>query len=380
MEDRRATGIAMAVGAAAVGGLWLARPSAARATLSVVDQWIPVAANGPDADAAAFFRLRLGGAARSALEEGQRIEFRLVGRSGRGFVLVPADSPRQDLYKLRLGYALPPTASRIVAMLDGSVIGSAPVADLPRPRGIELRPSAAPPLTFLVSPDEGLRVATNRAIPKGERWIVAIRRTPYGPVDAVFGIDASGVRDFRRATIPYASQAGFAEIDVERLRMVPRSEVIEVAGMRLAERFGGAALVVDRPLRLTTRLGMDLHLPRQDNGPRHPVRSGNGRTAWVSLTARDLRKKSGPGRRFGVRFEILSPKPETLGLRALRVGNGILSAEAPPRGPVATGPIVLRLRVTRVDPVPVGTSRYVVPVRPAARDDGFAVVGALGAF
>lgn len=358
MEDARARTVAAAVGGVAIGGLWLAHPAHLHTPFRVVDQWSPNAADGPDADVAAAFRLEIRGAVRAALDEGRAVDFRLVDRSGRACPLLPmVDGAGVPALKLVKGYAFPLDEPRLVAFIEGRPEAGVPVRDVPAPVHQPLVPTPNPPLIALFQ-EGGISFMATHPLADGERWHVEARRTPYARVDAATEVGWHGERrDPRRLAMPYADEAGLLEVDVTRYRLVPQSETIRVPGLRLARRFGASAVIVDREVDVRTHLGVDLRLPRQDNGPRRPHLHGDPREAFANLSVVNQK----PGSDFRVRLDLLSPAPASLGLRQLRVGGGVVRDEAP--GPPRIGPFTATLRLTVFRRVPIGTFHAVVPVR-----------------
>lgn len=370
MEDAKARFVAALFGVAATCGLWLARPANRPTPFRVLDQWTPASAAGPDADAAAVFRLELRGAVRAAVEEGRAVEFRLFGRDGRSCPLAPMEGPGdRGAMKLAKGYAFSLEEPRLVAFVEGKPVVGVSVGAVPAPIHKGLVPTPHPPLVVLLRPGGGVRLAPTLPIPSDERWRVHAVRTDHADMDAWVDIGSEpDRREPRRFAVPYAEQAERMEVEILRYRLVPESEVVRIPGFRLERRFNGIALLVDRPVQVPTHLGIDVRLPRQNNGPRRfSARSKPGIVfANLSLLPREPAVRPIFGHVSGL--QILSPSLASLGLRELRVGGATLRGEGVP-GPPRVGPFEITARVTVYRRVPLGSFRAVVPVRYALPSD-----------
>ncbi len=369
MEDLKASVVAAAIGSVAVTGLWLARPANSRESIRVVEQWTPAAHEGPDGDAAVAFRIVVRGAVREALDEERSVGFRLADRAGHDYSLFPMSGPAGDLtLKLPRGYANGLREPRIVAVCEGKTIASMPVAPVPEPFRTELRPTKTPPLKVVLQGGRGLKVQPAAPIPSDEAWQVETRRTPFVAVHATTVVDRFGGHDPRHFTLPYAEEAGVVEIDLTRYRLVPHRGVVRIPGLRLESRYGGTALVVDKSLRVANDLGLDIVLPCQDNGPHRAVRHGDPRSAIVNLSFHPIQKDDpshgwSQGRRM--RAEILSPSPEELGLKEIRLGIARRRSTKANAGSLRTTPFTLTARITMLEPVLIDTVRTVVPIEVA---------------
>jgi hypothetical protein len=93
-------------------------------------------------------------------------------------------------------------------------------------------------------------------------------------------------------------------------------------------------------------------------------------TAALSIVPPGQKRDDAPmsfRRERGPMVEILSPSPESLGLRELHIGGGVRRARKTPVGPVKEGVFAATLRVTFVRPVYMDRKRSVVPVRIAPK-------------
>lgn len=363
VEDRKASLFAIAFGCAAVGGFWLVRPTAGGARLRILNQWTPAASSGPDADAAALVRVELSGVER---EDDRPIFFRVAGRDGTVYPLVPSSVPGMlHTFKLLRGYSKRLDSPRLVVSRSGRLLASAALKPLPEPEHHPLAPSPTAPVDLVYRGGGGVYAEPKGPIPPHERWWITAHRTPY--VDGLEGttlVAPAGTHFGRRLAVPYALEAKLVEVDWTRYRFAEESDVVRIDGLRLVSRMGGTAVVVDRARRIPNRIGATLILPRQDNGPRHPVRHGNPRVAninlvmtprWMVGSLSDIHQALGP------RVQILSPSPESLGLSKLRIAS---QPRIGPKsqGPVREGPFSATVRITFYRAVPVQTRRLVLPV------------------
>ncbi len=364
MNDGKASLVAAAFGSVAIGGFWLVRPMKLGATLRVVDQWTPSTRDGPDGDAAALIRVDLRGAGH---DDESPIQYRVVGRDGSSYGLVPSAAPGAlGILKLPRGYSHRLDSPRLVARSANREFASAALRPLPVPEFHPLTPSSRPPFALVLRGDSGLFAEPKSSIPGNERWRVTAIRTPFADgLNAISSVAPSEARYTRRLAVPFADEAGLVEVEFTRYGFIPQSEVIHLKGMRLQRRFGGTALIVDHGVRVRSRLDADIQLPRQDNGPRHAVRHGNGRFAALNLTIvpvwfaslpPELQRGSGP------KVEILQPTPESLGLQELRIASQSRRSHRPPIGPLREGPFAASLRVTFFRPIAIEKKRLVVPV------------------
>ena len=78
---------------------------------------------------------------------------------------------------------------------------------------------------------------------------------------------------------------------------------------------------------------------------------------WYPSLPQDLRRGRGP------RIEILSPSPESLGLRELRIAFQSRIAKGALQRSVQAGPFEAKVRVTFLRPIPVETRTLVLPIR-----------------
>ena len=364
MEERSASLVAIALGGLAICGFWAVRPTKSNLDLRVVDQWTPSDRSGPDGDAAALFRISVKGAARY---DETPISYQIVGAAGNAYPLGPASTPGAlNILKLTRGFPSPLDSPRLVAMANGRTLGSVPLRSLPRPEHHPLVASLDPPVALVQHGPAGLFAEPTKPIPKDERWRIVARGTPFRE-----GLDsASGVGPFeghysRRLDVPFADEAGVVEVDLTRYRLRAESEIVQIKGMRLERRFGGTALVVDRHVRVPNGLGAEILLPAQDNGPR---RAGRYQTPphasanlvlnppWLKDLPTDLQRGRGP------RIQIISPSPESLGLRELRIGPQSRLSPGPLSVPVREGEFPVTARITFYRPIPIETRRWVVPV------------------
>lgn len=371
MEDRKASLIAAAFGSVAIGGFWFARPAKGVATLRVVAQWEPGLRSGLDADAAVAFRIEPRGALRQIEPDGRMVEYRLVDGKGRGYPLVPmADLVDRGGLKLVRGYPKALESPRIVALVDGRPLASVAIQPIPAPVRAPLAATPDAPLVLLSRGGSDLFVRPSHPIPADERWRVVARRTSYAKVESATEVGPLRDRsDMGRLVVPYASEAGLIEVEVTRYRLVPRSDVVRIPNLRLFRRFGGTVVAVAQSATIPNRIGATIHLPPQDNGPHRMVQHGDSRTAIVNLAVtppmdgRDGKDANGMRRLRGPRIQILSPAPESLGLREIRLGGSVLRAEGPPSETLKEGEFSISARLTFARPVPIGKFRAVVPVR-----------------
>ena len=369
MEDRRASWIAAAFGSVAIGGLWLARPERQPPGLRVAAQWIPENDYGVDADAAVAFRVEARGALRELVQDARLVEYRLVDGAG-GYNLVPMSDPIDvGVLKLPKGYPRDLRSPRLVAYINGVPSASTPIRPLPQVVRTPLVETPEPPIVLYSRSEGELIPRMVKPLPKNERWRVEVVRTPTLDVDAWAEIGPLGERwNDGRLLVPYGLEAGKAEVRLTRYRLVPRSENVRVPGIRLTRRFGGTALIVDDTIAFTTPMGAVVRIPMQDNGPQRQVRHGDSRTAVVNVAIVPPTASfdgEAPRRLRGPAIEILSPSPESLGLRELRFGGKARSSSKEPTRDVRRETFSLDVRLTYFSMKPVESFLAVVPVRPA---------------
>ena len=372
MEDLKASLLAVAFGAFAVGAFWLARPLGPKATLRVVDQWTPDARTTADKDAAVAFRVDYASVERLAREQDQTVEYRIVDRQGHGYPLVTmSDSPSAGVFKLQRGYNRRIDAPRLAAFVGDRIVAAAPIRALPAPENETLVPTPDPGFRIVFHKGAGPIVQPDEDFPKDERWrIVANRSSHAASLDAWCDLSLDGdSRHGPRLPIPFGDESPLVEAQVVRYRVEKRSEVVRVDGLRLVQRFGGTAMVVDRPMRVRSRFGGRIFVPQQDNGPKRPIRRADPRLAQVSLSVgspwAEVLDYGPPGdvRRDRVpEVQVLRPLPESLGLNVLGIGGGRLVAKRTPKGPVRTGPFVATIRITYDYPVEIERRSVVVPI------------------
>ena len=383
MEDRRASWVAVAFGGVALGGFWFARPERAPSILRVVSQWVPDGAYGLDADAVTAYRLDAKGALREAQLDGRMIEYRVVDRQGHGYDLQPMKDPLEPKgLKLVNGYPKDLEDPRIVAYIGGVPSASVAITPIPKTHPVSLVTDLDPSLVLFSRGGDDLAVKTTKPIPKDEVWRVRALRTPFAEVDSTAEIGASQDRDmFNHLHIPYGNEVGKVEVEVVRYRLRACEETVEIPKVRLAQRFGGTATFVDAPSSIPSRYGATIRLPKQDNGARRTILHGDTRVAVINLSVLPPVTKSdtklGMRRMRGPTIEILSPSPESLGLREMRLGGAVRRAHGKPVEDLSKGIIVIKARLVFYEPVECDRFRAVVPVVEAppsfGRDGGFGV-------
>jgi len=331
---------------------------------------------GTDRDAAAAFRVALPGAVRDAITESQSVAYRMVDRQGRVYPLFPMTDPLYaGALKLPRGYASRPEGPRLEVTAFGRPLGSCVVDDLPQPVRTPLVATPSPLVGLVYEGGGTLRVVAQRPIPTDERWNIATRRTCYAEHVEAFAqipLRARSRWSYDRLSLPYAEEAEAVELDVSRYRLRRSSMTMTIPNLRLERRHGGTALIVDRTIVVPNPMGANVRVPRQYVGPHGPVRHGDSRTATASITIvppwqKGSESPSESHRERGPMVELLSPRPESLGLRALHIGGGVLQAKERPTGPLKEGPFAATVRVTFVRPVLIERRRNVVPVRIAPR-------------
>lgn len=354
MEDRKASLLAFGVGSLAIGGFWVARPTGLHGSLRIVEQRsLPPHGVGLDDDAVAAIRVRL--PMGRIQQNSDSLIYRVVDRKGQIYPLSPMTEPGYiGSLKLSRGYPSRIEEPRIQAVLDGDVVASELMGELPAPVKTELRPQKSP-LLSLVYHDGWLEVRPRVPIPNNERWRVRALRTPFTEIQNVSAVLPN--RMTRRPSswlrIPYESRSETVEVEVLRYRLQESSEVVRIPGFNLVKRFGGTALIVDESQLIPSRLGLFLRVPKQYMGPYRIGRHADPRTASASVNldfGDDSAKAEDPlPSHFGT-LEIISPQPRELGLRELRIGPGVLRNEVSNDAPLVTGPFSVTARVKTYQP------------------------------
>ncbi len=368
MEDRKASWVAGALGCAAVGGFWLARPERTPAALRLLEQRnLPLSAL--DRDAAAAFRIELPRRVREAMDDSLPVVFRIVDREGRVYPLSAMHDPRGGSLKLPKGYPTDPVSPRLEAAVNGRPLASVALRPLPPPPSIPLVATPEAPFRLVNRGQAWLDAEPKGTIPKGERWRIIGRRTRFATeIDASADIPSySYRRPSHRFALPFAEVAGLVEVDLVRYRPTPVSTVVRLSGLRLVRRFGGVGLVVDRSVVVDNALGARIIVPKQYIGPHRPLRRPDPLLASASLALappwyKETLRSPFPERERPPRIEILSPAPESLGLRELHIGPGLRRAASDDVGPLREGLFEATIRVTFLKPVPIDRRTYVVPV------------------
>lgn len=371
-EERKASLVAAAFGSVAIGGFWLARPTPEKGGLKIVEQRnLPPQGIGLDRDAAVLFRVKVPAALRDAREDNLPISFRLVDDRGRVYPLANmADPQYSTALKLQRGYSVAPQNPRLEATVDGKTYAPVDVRDVPAPEKIELAPRPHPQLALVSRGEFALDVEARGTIPRNERWRIAARRTPFvNGLQSIAELPSFQRRwPTHRMSIPFAEQAGAVEVDFMRYRMKEVSEIITIPNLRLQKRFGGTALIVDDKTVIKNGLGAQIFLPRQYSGPHRPIRRGDPKIGLANLTLIAPWMKGneidGSSLRSGrpPQLQLLSPAPETLGLREIHIGSGLLRAKHEPNRPLVEGTFTAKARVTFYRPILIEQTRATLPI------------------
>ncbi len=354
MEDRKASLLAFGVGSLAIGGFWVARPTHLHGSLRIVEQRsLPPHGVGLDDDAVAAIRVRMPA---DRHEQSDSLFYRVVDRKGEVYPLSPMAEPGFiGAFKLSRGYPARIEEPRVQAILDGEVVGSELLKELPAPSKTELKPKGNPALR-LVYHDGWLEVRPTKPLPKDQQWRVRALRTPYTDVRDVTAV--LPIRMSRHPSswlrIPYEARSEAVEVEVLRYHLRESTDVVEIPGFNLVKRFGSTGLIVEQSRLIPSRLGLTLHVPRQYMGPYRPGRLADPRVAAAAVSldfGLGVPKSDDPiPDRFGS-LEILSPLPAELGLRELRIGPGVLRSKIANDAPLKTGPFSVTARVKTYKPV-----------------------------
>lgn len=370
MEDSKASCLAAAVGCVALGGFWAARPSAAPKAIRVVEQVTFANGIGADPDAAVAFRVRLPSVVQEALDDNRPVSYRLIDRQGRIYPLGGMSDVRYaGALKLSRGYAEGADHPRLEVVAGEQVLAAAAVQDIPAPvdHHMPLGPSPIP-VKLTYRGGGWLTAEARRPIPAMERWRIVALRTRHGAPAASFAeLPAAGLRQMsQRIEMPFAEQAERAEVEFVRFKLQPVTTTVHLPNLRLVEKFGNVALVVDEDTVVPNSMGAHILLPKQYSGPRRPARVEVPRRAAVNLIViPPWLRDATPGewrRERGCSVEIVSPRPEWLGVRQFSIGNGVLVALGPSLGPVRTEPFTAVVRLTALRPVPIERVRTVIQI------------------
>jgi len=366
MEDRKASLLAFGVGSLAIGGFWVARPTGLHGSLRIVEQRnLPPQGVGLDDDAAVAIRVRR--PSERTESSSDTLFYRVVDRQGQLYPLFPMIEPGFiGSLKLSRGYPAAIEEPRIQAVLDGDVVAVEPLKPLPEPIRREMEPAESPALS-LIFHDGWLEARPKVAIPKNERWRIRAIRTPYTDIR---NVTASLPNRMSRhpsswLRIPYEGRTEMVEVEIARYRLQESTDVVHIPGFNLVKRYGSTALLVDKGRQIPTRLGMTLRVPKQYMGPyrigRHP--DSRMASAAVSLDFGEGMPKSEDSfpDHFGS-IEILSPQPEELGLRELRIGPGVLRTKLSNDTPLRIGPFSVTARVKTYKPILMDRSTCVLRV------------------
>ncbi|RYG23237.1 hypothetical protein EON82_14640 [bacterium] len=374
MEDYKASLVAVGVGGFAIGGFWIARPTASAATFRVIEQRnLPLAGIGLDRDAAVLFRIA------APAGQGDRdvgLQYRIVDRANRIYPIVPMnDRAFPNAYKLQRGYSHRAVAPRLVAVAGTEIVGSVSVGDLPEPifEGLLPKPN---PFMSVVRRNGFIDVRPRSRIPRNERWRVVVRRTQNGTVSDVWTmLPNRGFRTwFPGFAIPFGNETEVVELELTRYRLREIKNIVQLSGLRLREQRRAPCIVIDRSQFQKVRLGpyaIDIAIPQQDTGPfrvrtAHPPRVARASVNIAfSPDTETLRLQKEPPLSVRSAVEILSPDPAELGLSELRLGAAVRETRLPAGTPIKTGPFAARLLVTVWKPEAVGQFIASVPVENA---------------
>ncbi len=368
---RRAEAVAVAVGAAMVGGLILFRFRAAEGATAVTEQGVVgPRGEGNDAWAGVAFRVLLSA---SMAERSPSVE--VLDAQGARYPLVKLSDGR---YVLPFGYKTPIVGPYVRVFVNSETLARLPLEPLPGPKRAVLTPTSPPAFraTFRSGnrawghPD-AIELVPLEKTPFGRSWEVSSVRTSLSP--GIGGVSV-GV-----SYPPYAKDIDALEFTATQIGSTVKAADVTLEGFRLERRGGRIAVVVDRPIIVSNALGQAV-APVQKSLP-HPATSAPAFPQFIE-TSRDGRTIGSPrgplprveeGRRARLdlsvarsAYAVLSPRPEELGLRELTVGDVVLRSAQASVPPLRLGPFAVRLRLSQTEPRRWPSTHHVVRVQPGS--------------
>lgn len=417
MNERAVIGIAVAVGAAAIGGLFLV----ARHVGSLAPKVLGVSVVPAKEDAYALVEVDVApspGLSRLG-REGGSWEYRVAEPDGRTYVAAPSSDEHTRRLMVPYAYGRAPRHPQIEVWIEGERRAATPIPTMPPPVVASLPPQAGASIrAFHLTDAEtrervqydteqrgGVRFAPDRPIPTQERWIVQVLQTPLQPRAFVAPTEyatypaplstgpngSSGHPEPAVASLFYADDVTAVRVRVRRILHHARSERIRLSGLRLVKRKGQTAVVWGGTM-VPNALGLDIHKDPKGQGfididpktmaPGTVVADldGDRREPYLSLVVIDpievqrrtqrpgpsLGTFSDPYARVGSRITAIdSADLERLHVRDLGIEGGMWRAKGKVAGVVSTEPFDAVLTVTREWDEELGSFEATIPVEPA---------------
>lgn len=172
--------------------------------------------------------------------------------------------------------------------------------------------------------------------------------------------------------LPNLSSVDAAKVRITKSKMVDQVNDVTLSGAELRYSNRAAYFVVSEPVSKMLPNGLkvtlDRRMPRSASAPKREFRSPPLGFSIALPMTKDGHPTWGPAS-GGTWYELLSPKPQELGLSEIRSGATSIKSPSGNLGAVKTGPITTTIRVHYVKPVVLDTYVTTVRVKPGGQEN-----------